>query len=73
MPEVLPFIAGHHVEVMFFVEIFEILGIHTERKIALEFLFCAVATIVERLGSGVFHHLILFTFRHIGTQCEVQA
>ena len=75
VPVVLPFITNHDVEMVLglVVEVVVILCVGREREVALQFLFVAIASIVEsfrRAGVDVGHFL---TFRYIGTECGVQA
>ena len=72
-PEVLPLVTSHDVEVVFLVEVFEVLCVHAERKIAFQLVGRTIATIIERFGRSWRYAFVLRSLRNVGTKGKVQA
>ena len=71
MPEMLPLVTCHDVEVMFLVKVLEVLRIHTERKIAFQFLLRTIATKVEGVESRSWYTFVLLPLRNVSTKGKV--
>ena len=71
MPEMLPLVTSHDVEMMFLVKVFEVLRIHTKRKIAFQFFLRTIATKVEGVESCSWYTFVLLSLRNVCTQGKV--
>ena len=73
MPEVLPLVTTHDVEVVVVVEVLVVLGIGAQGIGALDYLLPTVAAIISGLGCGGINIGPLLTLGQIGTQSQVES
>ena len=75
-PEALPFITTHDIKMMILVKVLVVLGVCTQRRVALYLLPITVFTVVHttwcggRTGEQV---RVLTTFRNVNTQSSMEA
>ena len=69
----LPLVTGHDVEVVFLIEVFEVLCVHAEREIAFQLVGRTIATIIESFGCSGGYAFVLCALRNVGAKGKVQA